>query len=334
MRGDYQLYQPSVRSCCPEPFFRASAKRTKPPDLNEEEAHLLAEMAAHPWQPRHLECKQSCIADTQLPTSLLPEGSGRSDVEASDQSFVLPAGSSWLQGDVFGDRNALSAAGLVPSAGFAAAVVDPPWESKNRGVHYRTCTLKQLFDLPFPEVLAHGAIVAVWVTNDPNKQFFVRKQLLPKWGLDFIGEWTWLKVTNSGEPVLPLGRDNHGRDRPRRSFEKVLVGQLNCASSTSLSQEWKPQAAAMIAAVPGRHSQKPFLDCLLPPGPKLEVFARNLRPGWTSWGNEVLRFQDQSLFEPLTSTPPDMKILEGSERRSRSRSPRGSGAEETVSIHI
>ena len=23
----------------------------------------------------------------------------------------------------------------------------------------------------------------------------------------------------------------------------------------------------------------------------LELFARNLQPGWTSWGNEVLKFQ-------------------------------------------
>eukprot|EP00913_Durusdinium_trenchii_P007107 g6684.t1 len=32
------------------------------------------------------------------------------------------------------------------------------------------------------------------------------------------------------------------------------------------------------------HSQKPFLDAFLPEGPKLEIFARNLRPHWCSWG--------------------------------------------------
>lgn len=34
----------------------------------------------------------------------------------------------------------------------------------------------------------------------------------------------------------------------------------------------------------------------------LELFARNLHPGWTSWGNEVLKFQHTSYF---TLTPPD-----------------------------
>ena len=32
--------------------------------------------------------------------------------------------------------------------------------------------------------------------------------------------------------------------------------------------------------------------------PKLELFARELRPGWHSAGNEVLRFQHESFWEP------------------------------------
>jgi N6-adenosine-specific RNA methylase IME4 len=44
------------------------------------------------------------------------------------------------------------------------------------------------------------------------------------------------------------------------------------------------------------HSQKPYLGDILDKyctkqGRKLELFARNLLPGWTSWGNEVLLFQ-------------------------------------------
>lgn len=34
----------------------------------------------------------------------------------------------------------------------------------------------------------------------------------------------------------------------------------------------------------------------------LELFARSLQPGWTSWGNEVLKFQHVSYF---TLTPVD-----------------------------
>ena len=36
--------------------------------------------------------------------------------------------------------------------------------------------------------------------------------------------------------------------------------------------------------------------------PKLELFARELRPGWHSAGNEVLRFQHESFWEPKACT--------------------------------
>lgn len=37
---------------------------------------------------------------------------------------------------------------------------------------------------------------------------------------------------------------------------------------------------------------KPDVECL-------ELFARNLQPGWTSWGNEVLKFQHMDYFTLL-----------------------------------
>lgn len=37
---------------------------------------------------------------------------------------------------------------------------------------------------------------------------------------------------------------------------------------------------------------KPDVECL-------ELFARNLQPGWTSWGNEVLKFQHIDYFTLL-----------------------------------
>ena len=36
--------------------------------------------------------------------------------------------------------------------------------------------------------------------------------------------------------------------------------------------------------------------------PKLELFARELRPGWHSAGNEVLRFQHSSFWAPPHSS--------------------------------
>jgi N6-adenosine-specific RNA methylase IME4 len=72
---------------------------------------------------------------------------------------------------------------------------------------------------------------------------------------------------------------------------KVHVNHLNVSSPLC-----RPFVFVCVASQ--THSQKPYLGGLLSKyfkktGHKLELFARNLVPGWTSWGNEVLKFQEQ-----------------------------------------
>eukprot|EP00933_Yihiella_yeosuensis_P052302 TRINITY_DN5032_c1_g1_i1.p1 TRINITY_DN5032_c1_g1~~TRINITY_DN5032_c1_g1_i1.p1 ORF type:complete len:364 (+),score=75.33 TRINITY_DN5032_c1_g1_i1:48-1139(+) len=321
LNADYCCHRPLSRSCCPAPFQRARpAKRRRKADTAEEKveeaSNLFPRLAAGEELPaeqadllkrlseavggfaeqwlQHKGCSTSCVA-LQPGVAQLKEGRGRSDTEERRSGLVLPRGSFWIQGDIFAEPRALMNADLVPPGGFVAAIIDPPWESKSRGVHYKTCQLDQLLQIPLLEVLAENAVVAVWVTNDPKKQTFVKEQLFPAWGLQPATEWTWLKVTNHGEPVMPFGPG-----RPRLPFEKALVGvRTNSLADSDSKKDAAPDewCRQVFASVPGRHSQKPFLDDFLPKaGPKLEVFARNLRPGWTSWGNEVLYFQDEAFF--------------------------------------
>ncbi|KAI4806853.1 hypothetical protein KUCAC02_017647 [Chaenocephalus aceratus] len=71
----------------------------------------------------------------------------------------------------------------------------------------------------------------------------------------------------------------------------------------------------LIVSVPSAlHSQKPSLSEVLKPylgaeAKCLELFARSLLPGWTSWGNEVLKFQHTSYFT-LTPTDDGAVVLE------------------------
>ena len=64
----------------------------------------------------------------------------------------------------------------------------------------------------------------------------------------------------------------------------------------------------VLLCSPAKHSQKPPVDLLINiknllddridfTPECLELFARNMRPGWTSWGNEVLKFQDINYFK-------------------------------------
>jgi N6-adenosine-specific RNA methylase IME4 len=49
---------------------------------------------------------------------------------------------------------------------------------------------------------------------------------------------------------------------------------------------------SVIQAPRREHSQKPdeayeVIERMYPGLPKIELFARNIRPGWMQWGNEV-----------------------------------------------
>ena len=55
-----------------------------------------------------------------------------------------------------------------------------------------------------------------------------------------------------------------------------------------------PEVPKLIEAPRREHSRKPdeFFDRVerLVAGPYLDIFARERRPGWTSWGNETDKF--------------------------------------------
>ena len=69
------------------------------------------------------------------------------------------------------------------------------------------------------------------------------------------------------------------------------------------------QDPKVIASIVSSHSRKPlihgmlqtfyqsFVECNVADLNCLEMFARNLVPHWTSWGNQVLHFQHTDWFD-------------------------------------
>ena len=106
----------------------------------------------------------------------------------------------------------------------------------------------------------------------------------------------WLKIDARGNPVSHL--DCHHR----RPYERIYI--TTHISSQLDATEHIPQDLVIISQRE-QHSRKPAIHALLQellvgrdaPVRCLEMFARELVPGWTSWGNEVLKFQ-------VTSEPP------------------------------
>ncbi|KAF1373131.1 hypothetical protein PFLUV_G00257140 [Perca fluviatilis] len=191
---------------------------------------------------------------------------------------------------------------------FDLIVMDPPWENKSvkRSRRYSSLPSSQLKRLPIPLLASVNCLVVTWVTNRPSHLRFVRDELYPHWGVEVVAEWFWVKVTTSGQFVFPL--DSHHK----KPYEVLVLGRYRSAAddttSSSETSELPVEDQRLIVSVPSAlHSQKPSLSEVLKPYIRaeakcLELFARSLQPGWTSWGNEVLKFQHTSYF---TLTPTD-----------------------------
>ncbi|POS81264.1 hypothetical protein DHEL01_v200364 [Diaporthe helianthi] len=229
-----------------------------------------------------------------------PKGNGRDKkrkVEEVDppgkvlSDPVIPEDSVYLHGTISSERSRF----LMEAPKFDLIVIDPPWPNRSvrrkRGSYH---TAKDLDDMretlsliPIASHLTTGGFVAVWITNKASVLELLTslRGLFAEWGLELVAEWTWLKITTAGEPIVSVD------STWRKPWERLLIAKRRGAELARL-----PSQGRVVVSVPDLHSRKPNLgplfEDILPPGYKaLEVFARNLTAGWWSWGDEVLKFQ-------------------------------------------
>ncbi|XP_029955429.1 methyltransferase-like protein 4 [Salarias fasciatus] len=213
------------------------------------------------------------------------------------EEYVIPPHTAFLLSD-FTRIQPLVQYGVT----FDLIVMDPPWENKSvkRSRRYSSLPSSQLKRLPVPLLASPSCLVVTWVTNRPSHRRFVRDELYPHWGVEVLAEWFWVKVTTSGQFVFPLDSQH------KKPYEVLVLGRYRSSADTTAGQpgtsEVPVEDQRLIISVPSAlHSQKPSLSEVLKPyvgaeAKRLELFARSLQPGWTSWGNEVLKFQHASYF--------------------------------------
>lgn len=102
-------------------------------------------------------------------------------------------------------------------------------------------------------------------------------------------------ITKAGELITPLKGAGHGK----RPYERVLLARK---ISPGIVFKDIPDGLVFCSVPCGIHSHKPPLEELLKEyiaeqARCLELFARSLIPGWTSYGLEVLRLQHSFLYE-------------------------------------
>ncbi|ESN92997.1 hypothetical protein HELRODRAFT_69400, partial [Helobdella robusta] len=208
--------------------------------------------------------------------------------------YIIPPRSSFLLSD-FSEIDLLAKV----ETKFDFVVVDPPWQNKSvkrKKRYYETFSMLNLVKIPMPEWCNENCLVAVWVTNKIKYQDYVREELFPSWNLQFVATWYWLKVTKKLTPVYPLLLSTSSTKHPKKPYELLMLGRFRLEKYHLMSNsniDCKIQDRMVIISVPSAiHSHKPYLrevfkDHLPEDAKCLELFARNLQSGWTSWGNEV-----------------------------------------------
>ncbi|OIT30375.1 PREDICTED: methyltransferase-like protein 2 [Nicotiana attenuata] len=227
------------------------------------------------------------------------EGSCDIEAELFNHKFIIPKRSCFYMSDLRQIENLISA---DSDCGFNLIVIDPPWEngSAHQKLRYPTLPNRYFLSLPVKQLChTYGALVALWVTNREKLRGFVENDLFPKWGVKYAASFYWLKVKANGMMTGELDLFHH------RPYECLLLGYCDGkeTDSDNITRLNPIPDNRVFVSVPGDYSRKPPLGELLldyVPGSRparcIELFAREMIPGWTSWGNEPLHFQDSRYF--------------------------------------
>ena len=182
---------------------------------------------------------------------------------------------------------------LLAAAGqhrFGCILADPPWQFVNRTGkmapehkrlnRYGTMDLAAISALPVADICAPTAHLYLWV---PNALLPEGLQVMQAWGFSYKSNIVWHKLRKDG------GSDGRGVGFYFRNVTELLLFGVR-GKNARTAQPGRTQVN-YLGTRKREHSRKP--DEMYPiieacsPGPRLELFARGARLGWTVWGNQA-----------------------------------------------
>lgn len=190
-------------------------------------------------------------------------------------------------------------AGLAPKGGFKVVYADPPWKYAARGAqtvgasrlpdrHYRTMRHADICAMPIGDLAASSSWLFMWTTWPHLKQAL---QVMDAWGFEYSSEaFTWIKLKRNHTGELFTRRSIHMTTgyTTRKNTEPCLLGRRGSP------KRLRADIQEAIFAPVREHSRKPDEAAerivRYAPGPRIELFAREARPGFVGWGNELGKF--------------------------------------------
>lgn len=175
---------------------------------------------------------------------------------------------------------------------YRVLVVDPPWNQGKTGrrkvrpnqstvLDYPTMSKAELLALPITAWAAEQSFLWLWATNSKDRKtgepvLRMAFDLLAAWGFTFYTLITWNKRTGP----CPFGPYQIVTEhvlfgyRGKALFERGQLGKMQTLfTETATIHSAKPDSFYQMIA---GHFE----------GPRLDVFARQVRAGYDGWGNQ------------------------------------------------
>jgi N6-adenosine-specific RNA methylase IME4 len=173
---------------------------------------------------------------------------------------------------------------------FATVLADPPWQFQNRTGkvapehrrlnRYGTMTLDDIMGLPVEQAAQDTAHLYLWV---PNALLPEGLEVMKAWGFTYKTNLVWHKIRKDGEP------DGRGVGFYFRNVTELVLLGVRGKNARTLAPGRRQ--VNFLKTQKREHSRKPdeFYDIVeaCSADPRLELFARGSRPGWTTWGNQA-----------------------------------------------
>lgn len=174
---------------------------------------------------------------------------------------------------------------------FRTIVADPPWQERGGGQvkrgadrHYALLSTPSIAramleaDVWLPAPMCH---LWMWATSNHLQDAL---QVVDALGFRYVTHFVWVKVRLSVKGLCPqVGLGQY----LRHAHELCLLATRGAAAVPP--PERRPPS--VLLAKRTEHSRKPDdayrIFEQVSHGPRLEMFARREREGWTTWGNEL-----------------------------------------------
>lgn len=200
----------------------------------------------------------------------------------------------------------------VPDKRYKVIVLDPPWLYTGIPIvepdypRFLGRDLGEMFDVA-AKASPEFCLMLMWTTGPMMKQAI---ELVERWGFEFATVFTvWKKLTSGGKDATNPGYYTNP------SCEFVLAATRRGTGKLRDIAKLKERPGQFVESKRGRHSEKPmqFFDQVYAylnlnkrdlltsrPYPMLEMFARDAKPGFDTFGNNEGRW-----FQPASCAASD-----------------------------